>query len=75
VLAEGPLADSEMTQRLKEAMDTPKDSMGTTIDFVYPMPRHPLMRLEPGFIRFVSYPFPFPPFLSWFIQSYLSDFE
>jgi hypothetical protein len=34
VLAEGPLVDSEIAQRLKEAMDAPKDSSGAIIDFV-----------------------------------------
>jgi hypothetical protein len=62
VLAEGPLADLEIAQRLKEAMDAPKDSSGAIIDFVYPVPRHPPMRLEPSFVRFVSYPLPFTSF-------------
>jgi hypothetical protein len=58
VLMEGPLTDSEIAQRLKEAMDAPKDSSGAIIDFVYPVSRHPPMRLEPGFIKFASYPLP-----------------
>jgi hypothetical protein len=41
VLAEGSLTDSEITQCLKDAMDAPKDSMGATIEFVYPVPWHP----------------------------------
>jgi hypothetical protein len=41
VLAEGPLADLEIAQRLKEVMDALKDSSGAIIDFVYPVPRHP----------------------------------
>jgi hypothetical protein len=41
VLAEGPLADSEITRRLKEAMDASKDSLGATINFVYSVLRHP----------------------------------
>jgi hypothetical protein len=40
MLAEGPLADSEIAQCLKEAMDTLKDSSGAIIDFVYPVLRH-----------------------------------
>jgi hypothetical protein len=43
VLAEGPLADSKIAQRLKEVMDAPKDSTRATIDFVYPVLRHPSM--------------------------------
>jgi hypothetical protein len=62
VLAKGPLANSEIAQCLKEAMDAPKDSMGATIEFVYPVPRHPPMRPEPGFIRFVSYSLSSPSF-------------
>jgi hypothetical protein len=58
VLVKGPLADSEITQNLKEAMDALKDSSGAIIDFVYPVSRHPPMQLEPGFVRFVSYPLP-----------------
>jgi hypothetical protein len=54
VLAEGCLTDLEIAQRLKEVMDAPKDSSGATINFVYQVPRHPLMRPEPGFVRFVS---------------------
>jgi hypothetical protein len=62
VLAEGPLADSEIAQRLKEAMDTLKDSSGAIIDFMFLVPRHPPIRLEPNFVRFVSYPLPFTSF-------------
>jgi hypothetical protein len=58
VLVKGPLTDSEIAQNLKEDMDALKDSLGAIIDFVYPVSRHPPMRLEPSFIRFVSYPLP-----------------
>jgi hypothetical protein len=56
VLTEGPLADSEIMQCLKEAMDAPKGSLGAIIDFVYPVLRHPPMRPKPSFVRFVSFP-------------------
>jgi hypothetical protein len=46
VLTEGPLTNLEITQHLKEVMDSLKDSSGAIIKFVYPMPRHPLMWLE-----------------------------
>jgi hypothetical protein len=62
MLAKGPLADSEVAQRLKEVMDALKDSSGATIEFVYLVLRHPLMRLEPGFVSFVSYPLLAPSF-------------
>jgi hypothetical protein len=41
VLAEGPLANSKITQHLKEAMESLKGSMETAIEFVYLVPRHP----------------------------------
>jgi hypothetical protein len=62
MLIEGPLANSKIMQRLKEVMDSPKDSLGAIIEFMYPVPRHPLMLLEPGFVRFISYPLPSPSF-------------
>jgi hypothetical protein len=62
VLVEGPLANSKIAQRLKEVMDSPKDSSGAIIKFVYPVPRHLPMRPEPSFIGFISYPLPFPSF-------------
>jgi hypothetical protein len=62
VLAEGPLANSKIVQRLKEVMDSPKDKSGAIIKFVYLVPRHLLMRPEPSFIGFISYPLPFPSF-------------
>jgi hypothetical protein len=61
-LIEGPLADSEIAQHLKEVMDALKDSSGATIEFVYPVPRYPPMRPEPSFVSFVSYPLLAPSF-------------
>jgi len=33
------------------------DDTGAALDFIYPMPRHPPMQLEPGHIVFTSFPF------------------
>ena len=48
------LPHSEVAQRIKEAMEPMKDSVGAVLDFVYPVPGHPPMRPEPGFVDFVS---------------------
>ena len=58
-LADGVLSPSEVAQRIKEAMEPSQDDAGTILDFVYPVPGHPPMRLEPGFINFVSFPSPY----------------
>ena len=58
VLAVEALAPSEVAQRIKEAMELPKDSTGSTLEHVYPLPRHPPMRPEPWFLEFVSFFFP-----------------
>ena len=55
VLVDEALPYSEVAQRIKEAMEPTKDSIGTILDFVYPVPGHPPMRPEPGFIDFVSF--------------------
>ena len=54
-LADEALPPSKVTQRIKEVMEPTKDSVGAVLDFVYPVPRHPPMRLEPGFVDFVSF--------------------
>ena len=56
-LAEGMLPNSEITQRIKEAMEPLWDDMGATLDFVCPVSGHPPMRPKPGYIVFVSFPF------------------
>ena len=56
-LAEGKLSNSEITQRIKEAMEPLRDDAGATLDFVYPVREHPPMRLELGYVVFVSFPF------------------
>ena len=49
---------TEVAQRLKETMEPSKDTVGVVLDFVYPVPGHPPMQPEPGFINFVRSPFP-----------------
>ena len=57
-LADDVLPPSEVLQRIKEAMEPTKDSVGAVLDFVYPVPGHPLMQPEPRFADFVSFLFP-----------------
>ena len=57
-LADGALPPTEVAQRIKEAMEPSKDTTGVVLDFMYPVLGHPPMRPEPGFIDFVSSPFP-----------------
>ena len=56
-LTERTLPNSEIAQRIKEAMEPLRDYMGATLDFVYPVSGHPPMRLEPCYIVFISFPF------------------
>ena len=58
VLVDEALAPSMVAQRTKEAMELPKDTTGSTLEHVYPVPGHPSMRPEPGFLEFVSFFFP-----------------
>ena len=53
-LVDGALAPSKVAQRIKEAMEPLWDGIGAALDFVYPVPGHPLMWPEPGYIDFVS---------------------
>ena len=53
-LAEGALSPFEVVQCIEEAMEPSWDNAGAVLDFVYLVPGHPLMRLEPGYIDFVS---------------------
>ena len=55
-LAEGMLPDSEIAQRIKEAMEPLRDDAGAALDFVYSVPGHPPMRPEPGYVVLVSFP-------------------
>jgi len=54
VLVDEALPFSEVAQRIKEATEPTKDSKGSVLDIVYPVPKHPPMRPEPGFLEFVS---------------------
>ena len=56
-LAEGMLPNSEIMQRIKEAMEPLWDDAGAALDFVYPVLGHPSMRPELGYVVFVSFPF------------------
>ena len=58
VLVNEALPPSKVAQRIKEAMEPSKDTTGTTLDHVYPVPGHPPMRPEPGVLEFVSFFFP-----------------
>ena len=62
VLADEALAPSEKAQRIKEPMEPSKDTAGSALEPVYPVPGHPPMRPKLGFLEFVSFPSPYPPF-------------
>ena len=55
-LAGGVLPNSEIVQRIKEAMEPSQDDAGAPLDFVFPVPGHAPMRPEPGHVVFVSFP-------------------
>jgi len=55
-LAEGTLPNSKFTQHIKEVMEPLQDDTGAALDFIYPVPGHPPMRLKLGYIVFVSFP-------------------
>ena len=56
VLAEGALPHSKVAQCIKEAMEPSRDDAGAPLDFVYPVPGHPLIWPKPGNVVFVSFP-------------------
>ena len=56
LLAEGALPHSEVTQRIKEAMESSWDDTGAPLNFVYPVPGQPPMRPESGHVIFVTFP-------------------
>ena len=62
VLAEGALPNSEIAQRIKEAMELSRDDTGAPLNFVYPVLGHPPMWPKLGHIVFVSLPFSCLPF-------------
>ena len=57
-LVDEALPPTEVAQRIKEAMEPSKDTTGIVLDFIYPVPGHPLMRQKLGFVDFISCPFP-----------------
>ena len=56
-LAKGTLPNSKIAQRIKEATEPLWDDAGAALDFVYPVPGHPPMRPELGYIVFITFPF------------------
>ena len=54
-LTKGALPNSEIAQRIKEAMELSWDDMGASLDFVYQVSGHPPMRPKPGHVIFVSF--------------------
>ena len=56
-LAEGALSPSEVAQHIKEVMEPLWDDAGAALNFIYLVLGHPPMRLEPGYVVFVSFPF------------------
>jgi hypothetical protein len=62
VLAEGPLTNFKITQRIKEAIEPARESSGAILDFMYLVSRHPPMRPDTGFVEFVSFPLSLAPF-------------
>ena len=56
MLTDGALPNSEIMQRIKEAMELSRDDTGAPLNFVYPVLGHPPMRPQPGHVVFVSFP-------------------
>ena len=56
-LIEGALPNSEIAQRIKEAMEPTRDDAGAPLNFVFSVLGHPLMWPYPGHIIFISFPF------------------
>ena len=54
-LVDEALPPTKVAQWIKEAMEPLKDNTGVVLYFVYPMPGHPPMRPEPGFVDFISF--------------------
>ena len=55
VLAEGALPNSEITQRIKLAMEPSWDDAGVPLNFVFLVLVHPPMWPEPVHVVFVSF--------------------
>ena len=54
VLSDEALPPSKVAEIIKEVMEPMKDSRGAVLDFVYLVLGHPPMRLEPGFVDFIT---------------------
>ena len=54
MLTKGALSPSEVAQRIKEAMEPPRDDTSAILDFMYPVLGHPPMQPELGYIDFIS---------------------
>ena len=74
MLVDEALAPSEVAQRIKEAMEPSKDTAGSALEPVYPVPGHPPMRPEPGVLEFVSFFFPVLPLSFEFPTFFISTF-
>ena len=59
VLVDEALPPSEVARHIKEAMEPSNDTAGVVLDFVFPVPGHPPIRPELGFIDFVSFLSPY----------------
>ena len=53
-LADEAPPPSKVAQRIKEAMEPSKDTASVVLDFMYSVPEQPPMRLELGYIDFIS---------------------
>jgi len=53
-LVDEAVPPTKVAQRIKEVMEPSRDNANAALDFVYPVPGHPPMRPEPGYIDFVS---------------------
>ena len=56
-LAKEALSNSEIAQRIKEAMEPLRDDAGAALDFIYLVSGHPPMRPEQGYVVLISFPF------------------
>ena len=53
----GALPNSEIVQRIKDAIEPSRDNAAATLDFVFLVPGHPPMWPELGHVVFISFPF------------------
>jgi hypothetical protein len=55
-------------------MEATRDMAGVILDFVYLVPRHPMMRLDTGFVEFISF-LSSAPLPQLILRSCSSNFE